>query len=402
MLLIYPMLLFASLTYSPNYSKEVEVLESFDIEPSFLYDPIMNSMLKSNSTLKRHEMFLRTMRNAYYFIPTIKNILNEYKIPSSFLFLAMAESNFSNRAYSNKRASGLWQFMPQTAKIYNLKIDEYVDERRDLIKSTRAAAKHLLNLYDRFGKWYLAAIAYNCGEGTLERAIKRANSRNIAVLLDEHKKYIPRESRYYLRKIVALSLIGNNEKFIESNEYGHLLNRENAYTIANVKLPRGESLSRVAKLIALPLKKLKKLNRQLKYDFIPPYTRNYDIYIPYTKLSEFKRKYHPKSINKIYKIYIVKRGDNLYNIGKRYRVPYKVIMDFNKLKSNRLQIRQRLILPITEKTKKIKSKFYYTVKEGDSLESISKVYKISIRNLKAQNSLNSSLIRIGERLKIYE
>jgi membrane-bound lytic murein transglycosylase D len=402
--LLFPLLLLANLTYESNYNKELTLLESFDIEPSFLYDPVMNDMRNKRTSPKKHKKFFKAMQDAYLFIPAIKNILAKYDIPQEFLYLAMAESNFSTRAYSHKRAAGMWQFMPKTGKLYHLHIDEYVDERRDLIKSTEAAAKYLTDLHKRFGKWYLAAIAYNCGGGRLSRAIKKAGSDELSVLLNPKKKYIPRESRFYIRKIVALALIGTDEQFLLSSEYGYLLNRANAYPISTIKLPPGESLNRVAKLIDLPLRELKKLNRHLKYDFVPPYAKHYNVYIPYIKLADFKQKYREKPMQNIYKIYKVKSGDNLSKIGKKYGVSYHVIMDFNKLKNSRLRLRQKLIIPIAsnKKISKMDSRFYYIVKRGDSLGSISKAYKVSVRNIKQQNHIKGSMIKIGDRLKIYE
>jgi len=364
----------------------------------------MNDMRMKNSSISRNKHFFRAMNEAYLFIPAVKNILAKNNIPQEFLYLAMAESNFSTKAYSRKRAAGLWQFMPATAKRYKLNINEYVDERRDLIKSTEAASKYLQQLHKRFGKWYLAAIAYNCGGGRLNQAIKKAGSDDLVVLLNENKKYIPKESRYYIRKIVALALIGNDEQFLLASEYEHLLNRANAYSISTVKLPSGESLQRVAKLIDIPLKDLQKLNRHLKYDFVPPYEKNYNVYIPYIKLAEFKQNYFKKPMNKIYKIHVVRSGDNLSHIGKKYGVSYRVIMDFNKLKNSKLRLKQKLIIPIDGKHrgKKIDSRFYHMVKRGDSLESISRAYKVSISNIKQQNHLKGSLIKVGDRLKIYE
>jgi len=404
LLLLLPFLLSANLTYTSNYNKEVSILESFDIEASFLYDPLMNKMKNSKKTIYKEKRFFQAMDEAYLFIPAIKNILTTYNIPAEFLFLAMAESHFSTRAYSRKRASGLWQFMPKTGKMYGLKIDEYVDERRDFIKSTKAAAKYLTHLHDRFGKWYLAAIAYNCGGGRLNQAIKKAKTDDLSVLLDEKKRYIPRESRYYIRKIVALAMMGNDEQFLLNSEYEHLLNRANAYSVSTVRVPRGESLKRVSRLIGIPLAELKKLNRHLKYDFAPPYLKGYDIYIPYIKLSDFKQKYFEEKIQNIYRVHIVSSGENLSYIGKSYGVPYKMIMDFNGLKSTRLKLKQKLIIPIDNKSKikKINSKFYYMVKRGDTLESISKAHKISIKNLRLQNKIKGSLIKAGERLKLYE
>ena len=404
LLLLIPFFLSASLTYTSNHNKEVSILESFDIEASFLYDPIMNEMKNSNKTIYKDKRFFKAMDEAYLFIPAIKDILATNNIPAEFLFLAMAESHFSTRAYSKKRASGLWQFMPKTGKMYGLKIDEYVDERRDFVKSTKAAAKYLSHLHKRFGKWYLAAIAYNCGGGRLSKAIKRAKTDELSVLLDSRKKYLPRESRYYIRKIVALAMMGNDEQFLLNSEYEHLLNRANAYSVSTVRVPRGESLKRVSKLIGIPLEELKKLNRHLKYDFAPPYLKGYDVYIPYIKLSDFKQNYFEEKIQNIYRVHIVSSGENLSYIGKSYGVSYKIIMDFNGLKHTRLKLKQKLIIPIDNKSKikKINSKFYYMVKRGDTLESISKSHKISIKNIKLQNHIKGSLIKAGERLKLYD
>jgi len=245
---------------------------------------------------------------------------------------------------------------------------------------------------------------YNCGGGRLNHAIKKAKTDELGVLLDAKKRYIPKESRFYIRKILALALVGSDEQLMLHSEYEHLLNRANAYSISTVKLSSGASLRRVSKLIGLPLRELKKLNRHLKYDFVPPYAGGYDIYIPYIKLSEFKQKYYEKPIRNIYKIHVVKSGDNLSHIGKKYGVSYRVIMDFNKLKNSRLRINQKIVIPIENKqnSKKIDSRFYYMVKKGDTLDSISKAHKVSVTNLKLQNHLKGSLIKVGDRLRIYE
>ncbi len=403
LLLFLPLLLSANLYYTSNHNKELLLLESFDIKPSFIYDPIMNKM-RSGDGNSKNKIFFRAMEDAYIFIPAIKNILAKYNVPQEFLYLAMAESNFSTKAYSSKRATGLWQFMPYTAKLFGLKIDEYVDERKDFIKSTKAASKYLSSLHKRFGKWYLAAIAYNCGGGRLSRAIQKAGTDDLSVLLDPRKKYLPKESRFYIRKIVALALMGNDEQFLLHSEYEYLLNRANAYSVSTVKVPSGESLKRIASLINMPVKELKKLNRHLKYDFVPPYAKEYDLYIPYIKLSEFKQNYKSEDIKNIYKVHIVSNGDNLWNIGRKYKVPYKIIMGFNSLKTPRLKLKQKLIIPIDKKHIKryISTKSYHLVKRGDSLRSIAKAHKVSIKSIKAYNNLKTNLIKVGDRLKLYE
>ena len=404
LLLIIPFILLANLRYESNHNNELKILESFNIEASFLNDPVMNEVKNNRVSITKNQHFFSAMDNAYIFIPAIKSILNENNIPQEFLYLAMAESNFKPKAYSSKQAAGLWQFMPLTGKHFSLKIDEYVDERRDLIKATIAASQYLSELHEQFGKWYLAAIAYNCGGGRLSQAIEEAGSDKLSVLLDEDKKYIPRESRYYIRKIVALALIGNDEQFMLKSEYEHLLNRANAYSIATVPLSSGESLKRVAKILNMPLEDLKKLNRHLKYDFVPPYAKKYDVYIPYIKLAEFKQNYFEAPIKNIYQIHIVSNGDNLSYIGQLYGVSYKMIMDFNNLKNSHLKLKQKLIIPTHNqaKMKILQKKSHYVVKRGDSLGSIALVHKVSVKNIKSYNHINGSMIKIGDKLKLYE
>ncbi len=400
--LLLPVFLSANLTYENNLNKEIALLESFDIESSFLYDEKMNDMRLKNASKYREQHFFQAMDEAYLFIPSVKNILAEYEIPPEFLYLAMAESNFSNSAHSKKAASGLWQFMPVTAKLYGLKIDEYVDERRDLAKSTKAAAKYLSALHQKFGKWYLAAIAYNCGDGKLSRAIIQAGTDDLNVLLDEDKKYIPLESRLYIRKVISLALAGNDEEFLLNSEYSHLLNRANAYSVSTVKLSSGASLKRLSKLVGMPLEEIRKLNRHLKYDFVPPYPNGYDVYIPYIKLAEFKQKYHEDKEQNNYKIHTVGAKESLSKISAHYGVNYDVIMDFNNLTSAKVKPYQKLIIPIDDalKIKKVDNKFYHKVKKGDTLDSISEEYKISVRNIILQNHIVGEVIKIGDRLKI--
>ena len=282
---------YAVLNFETNHSKEVNLLRSFDINPSFLNDPTLNRIKEQKREHYKKQYFFKTMNDAYIFIPLVKKMISDSGVPNEILYLAMAESNFSTRAYSKKKASGMWQFMPYTGRLYGLKIDDYVDERRDLVKSTEAAVKYLNALHNKFGKWYLAAIAYNCGEGRLRKAIKKAGTDDLDVLLDPKRKYIPSESRRYIRKIIALALLGYDEAYMIENECDYLLNRGNAYSLATVEVPSGESLAHISKMISMPVAELKKLNRHLKYDFVPPYGKTYPVYIPYIKLSYFKTKY---------------------------------------------------------------------------------------------------------------
>ena len=400
LIFLTPALLFGALTFDSNHNKEIALLDSFDIDPSFLNDPVLLSIKEKKQARYQNKHFFKAMEEAYIFIPMVKRIIAESNVPAEFLFLAMAESNFSTKAYSKKRASGMWQVMPETGKIYGLEIDTYVDERRDLVKSTRAAVKYLSYLHDKFGKWYLAALAYNCGEGRVSRAIKRAGTDDLKVLLDKKKRYLPRESRLYIRKILALALLGSDESFLIDREYDYLLNRANAYSLATVALPKGESLKRVAKILDMPHQELKKLNRHLNYDFVPPYADTYDVYIPFVKYAEFKQKYKPGDLQNVFVVHTVKSGDNLSKLGKKYKVPYKLIKDFNSLESNMLSLKQKLVIPIPKPS--ANSNKSYKVKRGDTLSSIARQFHVSVSQLKQLNRLNGSTIRIGDTLSLYD
>lgn len=393
-------MLFGALNFNTDYNRQVQILRAFELPASFLNDPELQKIIADKRKIYKRKHFFKSLDEAYLFIPMIKEVLADSPVPSEFLFLAMAESGFSLEAYSRKKASGLWQFMPKTGRLYGLQINDYVDERRDLVKSTKAAVRYLETLHKRFGKWYLTALAYNCGEGRLARAIKRAKTDDVAVLLDAKRHYLPKESRRYLRKIIALSFLAEDEQMMISQEYAYLLNRANAYSIARVKVARGERLSRVAKLLDIPTYKLTALNRHLKYDFVPPSDETYEIYIPYVKLSEFRQRYKPAPINSFYVIHKVKSGETLSRIGKKYRISYKLIKDFNRLRNDRLRIGQKLVIPVAKPVDLKNGK--YIVKSGDSLIKIAKTFETSVAELKRINNLEGSVIRIGDRLSVYD
>lgn len=385
-----------------NFSqRDLTVLDELDIDSSFItdyklqksYNRYLNGWQKS---------YVNKFNNATLFVPKVKEILRAEGIPNTFLYMAMAESDFTIDAKSRVKAMGMWQFMSGTARLFGLKNDVYVDERMDVVKSTKAASKYLKNLHKKFGKWYLAAIAYNCGGGRVVEAItrstldmheekygKNSSKKNeikqyrktikayqqkrvryrevhriykkvikwnvkpdIYELLVVQKKikrqYLPRESRNYIRKIISLAMM-NNHDFMQDNDNSHLLNLGIApTTIATVNVKGGLHLENIARAIGMKYKELYKLNKHIKRNIIPNYAKSYPINIPYTRLSRFNL--NKDKIKKTqYAIYVVKRGDNLLRIGRKYGISYKLIKKFNKLKSNRLALRQKLVIPFTIK-----------------------------------------------------
>ncbi len=433
---IFTAFLFADVVSNSN----VNVLRSLDINDKFLFNKDLKKKYKEYSQRKKR-YFLNILENGFEILPVIKEKIISSKIPQELVAVAMAESYFSMSAKSHKKAIGLWQFMPATAKRFGLRIDEYVDERKDPVKSTKAAIDYLKYLHDFFGKWYLAIMAYNAGEArTVEgvvrakvdklckslgkrcrkdkrikeyrkiiKAYQRYGSKSfkklyilykklsyIDVSLDEllryqkglKRQYLPKETRNYILKVVSLSFLLNSNEFLKySNAY--VLNSGVTPTFNKVSVPPGTSLYSVSRLLDIDYKTLRANNMHLRYAFTPPY--KYYIYIPYQKLAFFKEHFRGKS-RYIY-IYKVKKGDTLYKIAKKFDTKVKILKDYNRV-GRFLRVGQRLIIPLNERYVK------YIVKPGDSLLKIAKRFGISYKKIQKVNNLNSSIIRVGQVLKI--
>ena len=385
--------LHASLFMEPQYNDDIKVLQTLDIEASFLRDPIFLQLKNSLTTSKRNH-YLKMLERGSLYIPTLRKMIHDNNIPQVFLYMAMAESNFNTHALSRAKASGLWQFMPGTAKLYGLKIDRYIDERRDPVRSTEAAIAYLKRLYGLFGKWYLAALAYNSGEGRVLRAIKRAGSDDLHILLDEKKRYLPRESRNYIRKIVSLALVANDAEMCFSGGQSHMFNRAEGRSLVRVKVSGGETLEHIASQIGMSGSDLKLLNPQFNYSFTPPEDGAH-INIPYGRLTRFKEVYRPGRQKNMFLVHTVKKGENLSKIAHRYGISYKMILSFNRMKRAVIYPKQELIIPVPKG-----SLHHYRVKKGDSIYKIARRFGIKVATLKARNDLKGNIIHIGDRLVI--
>jgi len=406
-------LFFTTLTFSfgslslqeAQFSDYSKVLSQFDINDDFLKDKYLRKKINKYEKSK-HTMIFNHLNKAYLLIPMLKQKIKSAGLPEELLYLAMAESNFLVRAYSKRKAAGLWQFMKYTGKTYGLRIDTYVDERKDVLKSTDAAITYLSHLHKKFGKWYLAVMAYNCGEGRVSWAIRKAKSKDLDKLLKTYswkrRQFIPRETRDYLRKIVALSLIAKKIGFFTNDENYHLLNRGVSMPIVSVKVNSDIHIADVSKMLNMPYSELRSLNKHLLYNITPPGKKMSDIYIPYSRLVFFNE--NKKKLEKYkssFRIHIVRKGDNLYDLGRGFGIPYKMIKVANGLTSNLLRLKQKLIIPIKHagKHKASKKNIYYRVRSGDTLIRISKKFNIKMSSLFKLNSKSySSTIKIGEKI----
>jgi membrane-bound lytic murein transglycosylase D len=388
-----------SLAFNPNDEKKITVLKHFDIPPSFLNDPSLNDMYvekKRDCTLNG---FANSYENADTLIPMLSSLISQSDLPSEFLFVALAESGLDTLSTSSQGASGIWQFMAGTGKLHGLKITPYVDERRDHLKSTRAAITYLSQLHRQFGKWYLAIIAYNCGDGKLAGAIRKAGTDDLSVLASPAKAYIPPESRRYIRKIVSLALLASDKVFLEQIQYDHLIGVASENPIATVYLPEGEDVGRIAAVLEMPKKKLMLLNTHLKRGITPPSQNTYPVYIPEDKLALFREKYRPKTLKGYFLMHKTTSGENVSTLSKRYNVTTGAIMDENMIGDIEvLPANRNVKIPINQPF--IRNTTFHQAQSGETLFSVAKLYNLTIDQLKAKNPFIQSKVKEGEVIKV--
>ncbi|TLD84517.1 LysM peptidoglycan-binding domain-containing protein [Helicobacter sp. MIT 11-5569] len=327
-----------------------DVLKTFDVEPEFLNNTYFIDVKNTFFGDKHQDYLLTRFKNGHEFIPTLKEMFLKEGIPQEFLYLAMIESGFSLTARSSKRATGMWQFMPKTAQSLGLSINAQIDERKDPIKSTQAAIAYLKGLKASFGKWYLAAIAYNCGDGRLRKAIENAGSDSLSVLLDPEEKYIPLESRMYIRKILSVSLLFHNIDTLKTNDYDYFLNRGANSLLATIEVAPATPLNQIASKAGISLNELKRYNPQFKRAITPTFAKTYHVHLPYQFLAQYKENTQHQELKiKPYLVHRVGKGDTIYSIAKRYGVPSKQITQYNGIKNtSALSINQEIMIPLNK------------------------------------------------------
>ncbi|MCB0422671.1 MAG: lytic transglycosylase domain-containing protein [Bdellovibrionales bacterium] len=231
----------------------------------------------------------RRIGRSHKYLPLMKKMLREKKLPEDLAYIAMIESGFSAHATSTADAVGHWQFIKTTANRYGLRTKWWLDERRDPEKSTRAAANYLADLYRMFNSWYLAAAAYNMGENGLKRLIRRYNSTNYWVL--SKKRRFPRETREYIPKLMAAMLISKAPKLYGFKNIKP--ERPSSYDI--VYVPGGFDLVNLAQFMREERSSLTKLNPELIKGFVPRTVHNHRIRVPKGTLAmvtRYLQKFH--------------------------------------------------------------------------------------------------------------
>ena len=383
--------------FDPNDAKKLEVLRHFDLPPSYLQDPYLHDTYDQ----KKRECTLQGLtdisEDSDVFIPVLSSLIAQSDLPSEFLFVVLVESQLNGNSTSSKGAAGFWQFMESTGKLQGLQVNKFVDERRDHVKSTRAAIAYLSSLKKQFGKWYLALIAYNCGDGRLSRAISKAGTTDIQVLTDPKRAYLPPESRNYVRKVVALALLATEDVFLSKFQFDTYSATSQESKIATVYLPEGEKIDRIAAVLEMPKKNLLKLNTHLKKGVTPPNEKAYPVYIPQNKLDEFRQKYRPKDLKGYFVLDRVKSGETIDQLSKRYNVSKSSIMMENMIGDDERNLNRRVKIPIS---KPFLTPRLHKAKSGETLVSVAKMYNITLEQLKLKNPFITNTLHDGEEVKI--
>ena len=350
--------------------------------------------------------------------PMIRDRLAREGMPGDLVYLALIESGFSNTATSRAKAVGMWQFMKGTAKYYDLRVDSWVDERRDPFKATDAAVRHLRDLNTRFGSLYLAAAAYNAGSGRVSRGLRRlrpdpesANS-DAAFFRLYDTRLLRRETKDYVPKLIAAALIAK-----EPARYGFTVTPGEPLVYDSIVVPTMTGLDVIARLADTTVAAIRELNPQFLRLATPP-ARASVIRVPAGRGPKTVAAYAelPPEKRVTFVEHFVARGETMGHIARKYRVSSRLLQEANpRVNPRRLRIGQRLVVPTggaisTSVARRMSAPSpaagtntsgYHRVKRGDTLSEIADEYGVTQRELRAWNKLDAKgRIRAGQRLRV--
>jgi membrane-bound lytic murein transglycosylase D len=345
--------------------KKMDEKSPFNIEYNVGLENVIKSFLKN-----RKRAFERLMGVSQFYFPLFEESLATQNIPLEIKYLAVVESALNPRAVSRVGATGLWQFMYQTGKQYDLKINSYVDDRNNPLKSSLAATQYMTNMYKIFGDWDLVLASYNSGPGNVAKAIRRSGGKQNYWNI---RKHLPKETQGYLPAFLATMYIFEYHK-----EHGIKPDRPiaNHFATDTVMIKNAMSFKQISDLLDIPVAELQFLNPSYKREVVPFITgENHYLRLPVDKVAVFT-----SNEDKIYAFVN-------YELSKRERPNESILVSRNSDDS--------------ENDGTISRVKYHKVRKGDSLSEISDRYGVTMTDLKKWNRLRSSKAPMGRRLKIY-
>ncbi len=289
---------------------------------------------------KKRDFFETALARSGKYIPMMATILRQEGLPEDLVYLSLIESGFSLHALSRAKALGPWQFIKSTGLRYGLKINSWLDERKDPVKATRAAAAYLKDLHLQFGEWFLAAAAYNAGERKVEKAVQRYQTDNFWNL--SQKTYLKSETRNYVPKFIAAAMIASAP---ERYGFGEVV-YESPMEYDEVIIDRPFRLDAVAKIAGTTIRAIKDLNPALLRNMTPPNEKEFVLRLPPGSGEQFAQAVdslpHSASPNVI--THKVKKGETLLAIAKRYGQRVTQLMELNGLRNRQVRVGQDLIV----------------------------------------------------------
>jgi membrane-bound lytic murein transglycosylase D len=415
----------------PSYNDAyfAEYLSKLDSETPF--ELIYNNKVQSFINLyviRRRVLTSKMLGMSHVYFPMFEELLDKYDLPLEFKYLAIVESALRPNAKSGAGATGLWQFMYPTGKMFGLQVTSYTDDRMDPYKSTEAACKYFKHLYKMYGNWELVMAAYNCGPGNVNKAIRRSGGAK-----DYWKlyPYLPRETRGYVPAFIAVNYAMNNAS------------AHNIYPIAplatffeydTVHVSENVTFKQLSEVLEVPFETIKFLNPRYKLNEVPYAGKNNFVYLPKDKIGKFiandsliyaygeipeeeKKKQEAERVKMVETLvtHKVRNGEYLGLIAQKYGVRVSDVKRWNHLKSNNLKIGQRLTIHTSpqlaakkkttptkqSKPKQIVNGKYYTMQNGDTLWDIAKHQGVSYNDLvKLNTGTNFKKLKPGDKILI--
>lgn len=430
-------------------------LYSLPTQMELVFNPVVKQYIEMYAGRRRKLVSYMLGQGQYYF-PMFENALDKEGVPLELKYLPVIESALNPIARSRVGATGLWQFMASTGKLYNLEVNSLVDERRDPVKSTRAAAKYLKDLYNIYGDWNLVIAAYNCGPGNVNKAIRRSGGQTDYWAI---YPFLPRETRGYVPAFIAATYIMSY--YNEHNICPAVC--DFPPSLDTIVIHKNLHLQQVAEKLDIPIDQVRNYNPQFKGDIVPGQYKGYALNLPIKKITSFidnsdaiyaHRAQELLTHRKVAgldvvsssrasggRVHRVKKGETLGGIASKYGVSVSQIKQWNGLRSNAINIGKRLIVapasvavststsaasrqkevqqPVAEQqtitvsgsdenglTKVVKVTkpktvtSYHKIKSGENLNSIANKHGVSVSNLKAWNGLKNNNLIAGKTLKI--
>jgi len=372
--------------------------------PMILNDSVENHLEYFKT--RGRDVFQKWLDRSARYIPVMQDIFREKNLPEDLVYVAMIESGFNPYAVSWARAVGPWQFMPHTGKLYGLKIDWWVDERKDPIKSTEAAAEHLKDLHNLFGSWPLAMASYNAGAGKVQRAVLRTRSEDFWDL--KASRYIRRETKNYVPKYMAATIIAKNPE-----AYGFAVQPYDLFVYDEVTLTESTDLRLAAQCAGTTYEAIKELNPELKRWVTPPDATSYVLRVPKGTAAVFNANFAavPADQKIRWERHLVAKGETLSGIAKQYNTSADSIRDINNLKKGWIIPGKHILIPVDANAKQqdgsylspdqngVKQQILYRVRRGDNLTRIASKHEVTVADIREWNNGIRS-VRAGQKIKL--